>query len=234
MSKKKVVLLACAVFKPIFEENGFEKSFDQIFYQDSGLHVYPKKLKQATQEQIDQISNPSLIVLGYGLCGNGLHEIQAGQHTLVIPRVDDCIALLMGSRARYLAEKEKNAGTYFMTRGWLDSEANPLAEYNQTASRLGEKKALLVMDIQYKNYSRLMFVAHDEKDFDSYQNKIQPVAEFCQRWEMKYEQYLGDIDYIRRMVDKSDLAEIDQLETTEDFIVIQPGGEINQMDFIAR
>ena len=119
-----------------------------------------------------------------------------------------------------------------MTRGWLDSDANPLAEYNQTAERLGEKKAIYVMDIQYQNYSRLMFVAHDEKDFEAYRSKIQPVAEFCQRWEMGYEQYLGDLDYIRRLVEKADPLELEQLETNQEFIVVRPGGEINQMDFI--
>ena len=150
-------------FNRSFKENGFEQGFDQIYYQDSGLHVYPKKLKEATQAQIDEVSEPSLIILGYGLCGNGMHGIQAGPHTLLIPRVDDCIAMLMGSRGRYLAEKQKNAGTYFMTRGWLDSDANPLAEYKKTVARLGEEKAAFVMDIQYKNYSRLMFVAHEEK-----------------------------------------------------------------------
>jgi hypothetical protein len=232
MNKKQVILLACAVFQPIFEENGFEQGFDQIFYQDSGLHVYPNKLKQATQDQIDQISTPSLIVLGYGLCGNGMHGIKAGVHTLLIPRVDDCIALLMGSRGRYLVEKEKNAGTYFMTRGWLDSDANPLAEYNKTAERLGEKKAMLVMDIQYKNYSRLMFVAHQERDFTAYKSKIEPVVEFCQRWEMEYEEYLGDIDYLRQLIIIADQAEIDQFKTNENFIVVPPGGELSQMDFI--
>ena len=120
-----------------------------------------------------------------------------------------------------------------MTRGWLDSDANPLAEYKKTADRLGEDKAAFVMDIQYKNYSRLMFVAHAEEDFKAYQSKIQPVVEFCSQWDMEYEEYLGDLEYIRKLIANADQTELGKLTSSEEFIVVPPGGEINQMDFIS-
>ena len=77
-----VVFLACKVFEGIVSSP--EDARTQ--YLDYGLHTVPKKLKQTVQEQINAIKEPSLIILGYGLCGNGLHEIEAGAHTLVIPK----------------------------------------------------------------------------------------------------------------------------------------------------
>jgi hypothetical protein len=43
------------------------------------------KMTWTLQDAIDAVEEPSLIVLGYGLCGNGLHGIQAGKHTLLVP-----------------------------------------------------------------------------------------------------------------------------------------------------
>ena len=196
--------------------------------------MYPKKLKESVQASIDEISEPSLVVLGYGLCGNGLHGIQAGLHTLLIPRADDCIALLMGSRQRYLDEKKKNAGTYFLTKGWLDSDATPLAEHRKAAEKYGEEKADRIMDIQYRNYSRLMFVSHQESDFGAYQSKVQPVAEFCRKWDMVYKEYLGSLDFIRTLVDHVDAAALGKLESSTALIVVPPGGEIKMEDFIPK
>ena len=104
MTHLPVVFLACKVFEGIFNRtNGATVEF-----LDYGLHSVPKQLKVALQEAIDAIPDPSLIVLGYGLCGNGLHEINAGIHTLVVPKADDCVAIFMGSRQRYMDQFSNN------------------------------------------------------------------------------------------------------------------------------
>ena len=60
------------------------------------------------------------ILLGYGLCGNGLDGLTARHTRLVLPRAHDCIALLMGSRERYQEYFERNPGTYYRSTGWLE------------------------------------------------------------------------------------------------------------------
>ena len=80
---------------------------EQITFMDYDLHSVPAKLTLAIQEAIDTVEKPSLIVLGYGLCGNGLKDIQAHQHILLIPRTDDCIAILLGSYKKYIEQFEK-------------------------------------------------------------------------------------------------------------------------------
>ena len=103
-----VVFLACKVFEGVIGNvEGVTSRFLEY-----GLHSIPKQLKQAVQAELDHIESPSLVVLGYGLCGNGLDDIRAGQHTLVIPKTDDCIAIFMGSRQRYMTQFKKNPGTY--------------------------------------------------------------------------------------------------------------------------
>ena len=115
--QRPVVVIACKVFQGLLEHHLPPDLADQVTFLDYGLHEYPKKLTKAVQEQIDSISEPSRIMLGYGLCGNGLNGIQAGQHTLLIPRADDCIAILLGSYQAYLKQFNDNPGTYYLTKG---------------------------------------------------------------------------------------------------------------------
>jgi len=68
-------------------------------YLDFGLHLEPKRMKSALQARLEALPEPSVVLIGYGLCGNGLVGLEAGPHTLVIPRTDDCIAILLGSRS---------------------------------------------------------------------------------------------------------------------------------------
>jgi hypothetical protein len=223
-----VVLIACKVF-----QNFIEKYFPQGFIQthiflDYGLHRVPKNLKIALQEQLDQIETPSLIILGYGLCGNGLDGIQAGKHILLIPRTDDCIAILLGSYQAYQHEFSTIPGTYYLTKGWLESGSNPLQEYQEYVGRYGEEKAAWLMDTQYHNYKRIAFVAHQQDDLEHYRQIAMEVAQYCERWGMVYEEMLGSDQYIRRLVEIA--ASLEKVD--DDFIVIPPGGELKQRNFI--
>ena len=63
---------------------------------DYGLHMVPRKMTITLQETVDEIAEPSLVVLGYGLCGYGLQGLAAGKLCLLVPPVRCCP---MGSRA---------------------------------------------------------------------------------------------------------------------------------------
>ena len=114
-----VVIIACKVFHNLIENYIPESVSKDFIFLDYGLHRVPKNLKTSLQKQIDAIQVPSLILLGYGLCGNGLDGIRAGVHTLVVPRTDDCIAILLGSYAAYRREFDDFPGTYYLSKGWL-------------------------------------------------------------------------------------------------------------------
>ena len=88
----------------------------------AGLHgLGGKAMAAKIQEAVDRTPEGAYdaILLGYGLCGNGLDGLTARYACLVAPRAHDCIALLMGSRERYQAYFEGNPGTYYRSTGWL-------------------------------------------------------------------------------------------------------------------
>jgi hypothetical protein len=88
-----------------------------------GLHdLGGKSMAAKIQEVVDRTPEGAYqaILLGYGLCGNGLVGLTARHTRLVLPRAHDCIALLMGSRDRYMQYFEDNPGTYYRSTGWLE------------------------------------------------------------------------------------------------------------------
>jgi hypothetical protein len=201
---------------------------DEITFMDYGLHRVPNKLTWALQDVIDQIPEPSLVVLGYGLCGNGLKGVKSKKHTLLIPRTDDCIAILLGSYHKYIEEFDKIPGTYYLTKGWLESGSNPLQEYQEYKEKYGEESATWIMDQQYQHYERLVLVAHSEEDLVKYRPQAQEVAEYCKRWGMRYEEILGTDVYVRRLIQVSTALE----RAGDDILIIPPGGEIKQEEFM--
>ena len=223
MTNLPVVFLACKVFEGIIAS----KNDKSNIFLDYGLHSVPKQLKQVVQEQIDDIQIPSIIVLGYGLCGNGLNEIKAGNHTLLIPKTDDCVAIFMGSRQRYLDQFLENPGTYYLTKGWFEVESDPLSEYEKLMEKYGTETADYLMETQFQHYKHLVFVAHSQDDLDAYRPRAMKVATYCERFGMVYSEYLGSEDFIHQ------IAEILETQHSEssDFIVVQPGDTLRQEMF---
>ncbi len=226
--KLPVVVIACLVLQDLLERLLPDDLAEQITFLDYGLHRVPSKLTWTLQDAIDSIERPSLVVLGYGLCGNGLAGIKAGQHTLLVPRADDCIAILLGSRQAYIREFEAVSGTYYLSKGWLESGSHPLKEYKDYVEKYGSEDAAWIMDQQFQNYERLALVTHNQADMEKYRPEAQEVARYCEQWGMRYEEILGSDVYVRRLVEVA--AALDKADN--DFVVIPPGGEIRQEQFI--
>jgi hypothetical protein len=223
-----VVIIACKVLQSLLLELVPAEATDNAVFMDYGLHRQPGKMTRELQEKIDDIKAPSLILLGYGLCGKGLAGIKSGRHTLKIPRVDDCIAILLGSRRAYRREFNAVPGTYYLSKGWLESGSHPLKEYEEYSQKYGREKTAWIMDQQYKHYKRLALVGHSQYDLESCRPQAQEVARYCRQWDMRYEELLGSDEYVRRLVDVGDISE----SKDKDFVIIAPGGEIRLEQFI--
>jgi hypothetical protein len=226
--KQPIVAISCAVFRGLLDNLLPRDRVDRIHFLDYTLHQVPKKLRSAVQDAIDKLRKPSLIVLGYGLCGKGLDNIQAGKHTLIMPRCDDCIAVLLGSRDERRKRFNSEPGTYYLTKGWIESGSEPLKECEAMMAQFGVQKGEWIMDQQYRHYRRLTLVAHSRDELDAYRPRARQIAKYCERWGMAYEELLGSDGYIRRLI-----TSIDHLTASnEDFLLVEPGGAIRQQDFI--
>jgi hypothetical protein len=84
------------------------------------------------------------------------------------------------------------------------------------------------MDQQYRHYLRVALVAHHQADLDAYRAQAQEVAAYCGRWGMTYDEVLGSEAYIRKLV----AVAADTRQMNDDFLLIPPGGELTQNQFI--
>ena len=133
-------LFACKTLQD--EINAVLNSNVDCDFLEYGLHNTPAKLQQELQKRIDETSGYDTILLGYGLCSNGTAGLRSDRHKLVIPRVHDCISLLLGSRELYDREFGKCPGTYYLSKGWIDQKGDPISSYRKYCERYGERKAL--------------------------------------------------------------------------------------------
>ena len=224
----KVVVLACAVMEDLVRPHLDDPSVETI-YMDIGLHEEPKKMAPALQKKLDAIEEPSLVLLGYGLCGTGIVDIEAGRHTLVIPKTHDCIAILLGSHQEYQKTIDENPGTYYLSKGWLEGDFDPLREYESYVEQFGEKSANLVIDTMYRHYNRLCLVAHSEEDLASQRERAHKVAAFCkERWGMEYSERVGSDRLIAKLMDAP--RHLDLLG--DEFVVVPPGGKVTMEQFV--
>ena len=139
----RTIVLACATvveeMLPLMPE-GMEHRVLEF-----GLHAYPDKLRSTLQTNIDELvqAHPGedvTILLGYGLCSQAMVGIEACACTLVVPRVDDCIAIFLGSRAAYNTQAGSEPGTYYLTKGWVEVGETPFSEHQRTVEKFGEQR----------------------------------------------------------------------------------------------
>lgn len=120
---------------------------------ESGLHNFPKRLNSALQQELDAVA-AERVLLCFGTCGNSMVGLETRDYELVIPRVDDCISLLIGSVAERMKINAAHA-SYFLTAGWLRGERNIYVEYEYSIKKYGEELGKSIMETMLANYKYL-------------------------------------------------------------------------------
>ena len=188
---------------------------------DFGLHRVPEQLKAALQEAVDHAGEEAeSVVLGYGLCAMAVVGLKANNCTLVVPRVDDCIAIFLGSRDAYQEQARQAPGTYYLTKGWIEVNDTLLDEYERLLERYDEARAKRMMRLMLKHYRRLVYIDTGLRDQEKYQAYAQRVAA---EFDLKFEEIKGSNELVRRMI----FGPWDE----ERFVVKAPGETITYADF---
>src|SRR5215208_6988812 len=188
---------------------------------DFGLHLRPPALRKSLQEKIDQASQRAdVLLLGYGLCSMAVVGLHATTAHLVIPRVDDCIAIFLGSCNAYKEQAKKEPGTYYLTKGWMEVGDSPFDEYKSLIEKYGEAKAKWIIQLMLKNYTRLGFINTGQYELDHYREDARRTAE---KFNLRFEEIDGSPALVKKMV----FGPWD-----DDFLVVAPGETIQYTDFV--
>lgn len=228
----RLKLISCEVlFREMCAELARSPHQVDVEFMPKGLHdLGGKGMAQDLQKRIDAVpaGQYDAILLGYGLCGNGLHGIEARDTMLVLPRAHDCIALLMGSREQYQRYFDEHPGTYYRSTGWLErgkglqqlthntvgmdvSETDLISKYGEDNGRY-----LYEQLTRYRStYQRLTFI----------ETGLEADARFEEeaRWEAAergwtFEKLAGNLILVRRLIQGDWKG--------SDFLITQPGQRI--------
>jgi hypothetical protein len=188
---------------------------------DFGLHLNPAELKKALQEKIDQASaEADVLLLGYGLCSMAVVGLKATKAALVIPRTDDCIAIFLGSSKEYKAQAQKEPGTYYLTKGWIEVGDTPFNEHQQLIEKYGEEKADRMTKLLLKNYKRLAFINTGNYEIERYREKSKQIAK---EFSLNFEEIDGSPSLIKKLI----FGPWD-----DEFVIVQPGQTLTYQDFV--
>ncbi len=189
-------IIACATVAEELKKLGV--TGENMTVLEFGLHVYPEDLKKRLQETIDGIPGEGDILLGYGLCSYAVAGLISGSHRLIIPVVDDCIALFLGSRAEHKRMMAQEPGTYFLTKGWVEAQEEALAEYARIRDRYGEERARKIARTLFGNYTRIALINTGNYNIEEYREFARAMAEFLA---LRYEELPGSNRMLLKMLE---------------------------------
>ncbi|MDR0598302.1 MAG: DUF1638 domain-containing protein, partial [Treponema sp.] len=93
---ENIHIVACKTLAPELELAMQRRGVDiPVTFTESGKHAWPDKLRECIQESIDSVPEGKTILLVFGFCGNSMVGVQSRSHTLVMPRVADCIPIFL-------------------------------------------------------------------------------------------------------------------------------------------
>jgi hypothetical protein len=167
------------------------------------------------------------ILIGYGLCSNGIIGLSSERYPLVIPRAHDCITLFLGSKERYRRVFDEAGGTYFYTPGWIEnssiiSQRRRDYKIDQYTEQFGEEMAEEIYEMYDEwiaHYSRLGLVSWPEfaerKFAKRTEEEARSSAEYA-HWE--FEHLDGDSSLLADFIEGN--------WDEERFLVVPPGKKV--------
>ncbi len=182
-----------------------------------GLHdIGSEGMLERLQSAVDRVGpGYDAVLMGYGLCNNGLVGLTARRVRLVVPRAHDCITLFLGNKERYLDYFQTNPGVFYETTGWLErgesnGELTQLAlgkklgiaqSFEELVARYGEDNARYLQDELgnlTKHYRQITFIEMGTEPDSSFERRAREKAQ-ARGWMVQTVK--GDLGLIQRLVD---------------------------------
>lgn len=217
------VIFACQVLEPEIEELRPAEKGTEVRYIEQGLHETPDKMPGIIQEEIDRAERfASKIVLGYGLCSNGIVGIKIPKQGLIVPKAHDCIALFLGSHEMYNTVFPKHPGTFYLTSGWIAENADPLGWMEEKyVPRYGREMAEWALKEELKNYTHIALIDMKIGNLEPLRERAIETARFLG---LKYKEIDGSLELLKKIL----FGPYEE----KDFFFFKPGEVVSQNPFL--
>jgi hypothetical protein len=158
-------------------------------------------------------------LLGYGLCSLAVIGLTARDCSLVMPRVDDCIAIFLGSGQAYNEQARTEPGSYYLTKGWIEIADTPFDEFERMVDKYGAQRASSLMKTMLKNYTRLVYIDTGHSDKQPYIDYARKTAD---KFNLRFEEIRGSNELILKLL---------KGPWDQEFLIVEPGKTITYLDF---
>lgn len=226
MGAKRFCVIACHVlWRELCHHAALSRNVFLFRFLKQGLHATPDRLRAELQAEIDRVEGEfDAVLVGYGLCSNGLAGIAARKHPLVVMRGHDCLTFFLGSHRRYKEYFDAHPGTYWYTVGWMETSCRPPGRerYERTrrayVEKYGEDNVEYLMQMEQgwlKQYSNAAFVDTGVGDVEACRNYTRECAQWL-GWTC--DELKGDPALLTNW--------FDGCWNPDDFLVVEPGQRI--------
>ena len=210
MQPKLYKVLTCRALAHVLEPLAGEGTEVRIL--DIALHANPEKLRARLLKEVSEMEElHAEILLGYGLCGRSLEGVVSGRSTLVMPKVDDCVCALLGSRDRRKELLRKDAGCYFLEQHWMDTELNVFADLLKGLEKIPPEKRNRVVKMMLKNYKTLALLDSGDLSHETESRCM----DYAAQYEMNLIRIKTDYGLLTRLISGP--------WSEEEFLVLPPG-----------
>ncbi len=212
--QKRIKLISCKALAHLFEPM-IDPAMERVILPIS-LHLNPQKLKARLIDEISKIEAPGWdIILGYGLCGRALEGVYSNKSRLILPRVDDCVGAVLGSRHRHKAILDEDTGCFFLEPSWIDSDVDIFAQCFKGIERIPEKYRDQIIWMALKHYSKLALIHHAR---DSSSPAVSTCRGRAENYHLKFVQYLSDLSLLQDLSNGQ--------WDSDRFVIVEPGQRI--------
>lgn len=199
----KRIIIACATLRrELLSAMEANHCTDPILWLRAGAHNSPEKRLKEIHAALEKCDGYDTVLLCMTFCGNSLVGLSSGKHTLVLPRFDDCLSLLLNKCKRPM-------DTYFLNEGWLLGKENLLSEYDAAIKKYGKNRADRIFGSMLKNYRRMVWLSHSPAPAH--------VRDFAIHFSLELFEEKPELSLFHKLI---------QSDWDDDFLIVPPGSQI--------
>ncbi|MCI7098689.1 MAG: DUF1638 domain-containing protein [Lachnospiraceae bacterium] len=190
-----------------------------VIYVDRKYHEDPKQMRQHIMDELKYLpSEADTVLVAMGFCG-GSWKAVSFEKRIVIPRVDDCITLLLHTDDTWHADLKKKGHLYLRD---TDTEEYSLeAMQRKLCRQYGGMYGSMIFNSMFTNYTNVDMI--DTGVYDCYSE------EYVIQAQRNADLIRGVLDYVagsNLILEKLVSGQWDQ-----QFIVAEPGQVLSEKDF---